>query len=102
MSTTDGRFTDMKTVREAKLDNLVLRLVEKDKLFIRLIIADGARRVQIDGDTADDVWRRLHDEAGKTSPRYFGFDCARARFLQWFRDGFHSERYLRSERNYKV
>jgi hypothetical protein len=101
MSTTDSRFTDMKTVREAKLDNLVLRLVEKDKHFIGVIIADRVRKVQIDGDTADDVWRRLHDEAGKTNPKYFGFDGARARFLHWFKDGFQSQRYLDLERGYK-
>jgi hypothetical protein len=92
----------MKTIREVKLDNLVLRLVERDKLFIGVIIADGIKKVQIDGHVADDVWRRLHDEAGKTNPKYFGFDGARTRFLHWFKGGFHSERYLNLERNYKV
>lgn len=74
----------MKTVREAKLDNLILRLVEKDNLFIGLIIAGEVKKLQIDGTSADDVWRRLHDEAGKTNPKYFGFDGARARFLRFF------------------
>jgi hypothetical protein len=73
----------MKTIREAKLDKLDLRLVENDKLFIGIIIANGTKKVQIEGDSADDVWRRLHDEAGKVNPKYFGFDGARARFLHW-------------------
>jgi hypothetical protein len=92
----------LKSIRQAKLGDMVLRLVEKDGLFIGLIIADGTTKLQIDGNTADDVWRRLHDEAGKTSPKYFGFDGARARFLHWFKGGFHSQRYLHLERNYKV
>lgn len=92
----------MKTVREAKLDKLILRLVEKDKLFIGLIIAGEVKKLQIDGTSADDVWRRLHDEAGKTNPKYFGFDGARGRFLRFFPNGFHSAGYADEERNYKV
>ncbi len=92
----------MKTIREANLGDKVLRLVEKDKLFIGVIIADGVRKAQIDGDDADDVWRRLHDEAAKANPRYFGFDGARARFLHFFPNGFHSAGYAKEERDYKV
>jgi hypothetical protein len=92
----------MKTIREGKLDDLVLRLVEKDKLFIGLVIAGGAKKLQIDGTNADDVWRRLHDEAGKANPKYFGFDGARARFLRFFPNGFHSTGYAEQERDYKV
>src|ERR1700688_1254681 len=92
----------MKTIREGKLDDLVLRLVEKDKLFIGLVIAGGAKKLQIDGTNADDVWRRLHDEAGKANPKYFGFDGARARFLRFFPNGFHSTGYAERERDYKV
>jgi hypothetical protein len=92
----------MKTIREGKLDDLVLRLVEKDKLFIGLIIAGDVKKLQIEGTNADDVWRRLHDEAGKTNPKYFGFDGARARFLRFFPNGFHSAGYAEQERDYKV
>lgn len=92
----------MKTIREAKLDKLVLRLVEKHKLFIGLIFAGDVRKLQIDGTNADDVWRRLHDEAGKTNPKYFGFDGARARFLRFFPNGFQSDGYTKEEREYKV
>jgi hypothetical protein len=92
----------MKTIREKPLNDMILRLVETDKLFIGVIISAGAKKVQIEGVDADDVWRRLHDEASKTNPKYFGFDGARARFLYWFKDGFQSQTYLRQERNYKV
>jgi hypothetical protein len=77
-------------------------LVEKDNLFIGLIIADGAKKTQIDGVVADDVWRRLHDEAAKANPKYFGFDGARARFLHFFPNGFHSAGFAKGERDYKI
>jgi hypothetical protein len=93
----------LRTIREANIDNLVLRLVEKKATFIGLIFAtDGARKAQIEGDSADDVWRRLHDEAGKANPKYFGFDGARARFLRLFPNGFESDDYAYQERDYKV
>ena len=92
----------MKTIREAKLDNLILRLVQKDKVFIGLIFAGGVPKLRIDGAVADDVWRQLHDEAGKANPKYFGFDGARARFLRFFPNGFHSDGYARQERDYKL
>jgi hypothetical protein len=92
----------VKTIREAKLDDLFLRLVEKDKRYIGVIIADRVVKTSLEGDKADDVWRRLHDEAGKANPRYFGFDGARARFLRFFPEGFGSADYFRRERDYKV
>jgi len=92
----------MKTIRTANLDKLSLRLVEKDSAFIGLIFdADGVRKAQIEGADADDVWRRLHDEAGKANPKYFGFDGARARFLRFFPNGFYSANYTERERDYK-
>jgi hypothetical protein len=91
----------MKTIRESKLNDLVLRLVEKDKRFIGVVIADKVK-AQIEGDVVDDVWRRLHDEANKLNPRYIGFSGARNRFLYWFAGGFQSTNYLAAERNYKV
>ena len=92
----------MKTIRTAKLGDLKLRLVEKDKQFIGLVFAGGPAKIQIEGSSADDVWRRLHDEAGKANPKYFGFDGARGRFLHWFKAGFQSSNYLAAERGYKV
>jgi hypothetical protein len=79
-----------------------LRLVEKDKQFIGLVFSGGPAKVRIEGPSADDVWRRLHDEAGKANPKYFGFDGARARFLRFFPNGFHSAGYAGQERDYKI
>jgi hypothetical protein len=67
-----------------------------------IFAVDGVRKAQIEGDVADDVWRRLHDEAGKANPKYFGFDGARARFLRFFPNGFQSADYGHWERNYKI
>jgi hypothetical protein len=92
----------LRRIREARLGDRTLRLVEKDMLFIGIIISDGTIKAQIDGYNADDVWRQLHDEAAKANPRYFGFDGARARFLRFFPNGFHSDGYTNAERNYKV
>lgn len=93
----------MKTIRTGKVGDLSLRLVEKDRAFIGLLFAAGnSKKVQIEGADADDVWRRLHDEAGKANPKYFGFDGARARFLGFFPNGFHSAGYTSAERDYKI
>ena len=51
----------MKTIRTAKLGDLELRLVEKDKQYIGLIFSSRRPKIQIQGSSADDVWRRLHD-----------------------------------------
>ena len=92
----------MKTVREAKLKKAVLRLLEKDKAFIGIVISENKKIAQIEGTDADDVWRRLHDEAGKSGPLYFGYDGARNRFLHFFNSGFQSPNYLQRERRYKL
>lgn len=60
------------TIRNANLGKTALRLVRKDGRFFGL--ANGA--IVVEGDDADDVWRRLHDDAGKGDAKYFGFDEA--------------------------
>lgn len=93
----------MRTIRTGKVGDLSLRLVERDRAFVGQIIGpDGTNKAQIDGADPDDVWRRLHDEAGKANPRYFGFDGARTRFLRFFPNGFYSAGYMSDERNYKI
>jgi hypothetical protein len=92
----------VKTIRNVIVDKLTLRLVEKNGIFVGLIFGPGAKTVQIEGDVAEDVWRRLHNEAAKANPKYFGFDGARARFLHFFPGGFHSDGYVGRERAYKV
>ena len=95
----------MKTIRETKFGTAHLRLVESSKSYTGLVIADGAIKVRISGkpdETADDVWRRLHDEAGTANPQYFGFEGAASRFLQFFEGGFTSPAFVDGERKYKI
>ena len=87
-----------KTIRQGNLGKRTLRLAEKDGKFYGL--ADG--KICAEGDDADRVWLQLHDEAGKSDPRYFGYSGARSRFLKFFPNGFHSDGYANQERNYKL
>lgn len=87
-----------RTIRDGKFGKKELRLVEQDGRFFGLV--DG--KPCTEGEDAEDVWRRLHDDAGKSDPKYFGFDGARNRFLKFFRGGFQSDQYVGAERNYKV
>jgi len=86
------------TVRRGQLGKLSLALVRSEGRFYGM--ADGKQI--LNGEDADEVWRRLYDEAGRGDPRYVGYDGARTRFLHWFEGGFQSERYLTQERDYKV
>lgn len=91
-------MSKVETVRTGKLGKKALRIVRKDGRFFGL--ADGV--ICAEAESADDVWRRLHDEAGRSDPKYFGFDGARARFLRFFPNGFHSAGYVSQERHYKL
>lgn len=86
------------TIRSTKLGKKELRLVRMNGRYFGL--ADGVRCAE--GENADDVWRQLHDDAGKSDPKYFGFDGARKRFLTFFPNGFHSDGYASQERDYKL
>jgi hypothetical protein len=86
------------TVKTGRAGKIELRLAERDHCFFGL--AGG--KILTEGHDADDVWRRLHDELRKASPKYFGFNGARNRFLHFFPNGFHSAGYDREERNYKI
>ncbi|MCY4426441.1 MAG: hypothetical protein OXC05_05365 [Halieaceae bacterium] len=86
------------TIRYGKLGARRLRLVRKGTSFYGM--ADG--KVCTKGNNPDNVWQRLQDDAGKSDPRYFGYEGARARFLQFFPDGFHSDSYVSQERGYKL
>lgn len=70
--------------------------------YVGLVISNGKIKVEIDGGNADDVWRRLHDEAARANPKFFGFDGARGRFLSFFPSGFSSAEYRSAERDYKI
>ncbi len=88
-------------VREATVGNATLRLFKENGAYKGAVIVGNSVRV-LEGPDADDVWRRLHDEAGKANPKYFGFDGARNRFLHFFPNGFQSDGYAGQERDYKV
>ena len=85
------------TIRNATLGRHALRLVQKDGHFYAM--ADG--RVLLQGDDPETVWTKLKSEVGKTDPRYFGFDGARARFLHFFPQGFGPGGFDEVERGYK-
>ena len=87
-----------KTIRHGKLGKRSLRLVEQTGIFYGL--ADGKKCAE--GADAERVWQQLHDEAGKSDPKYFGYTGARSRFLTFFPNGFHSKGYADQERNYKL
>ena len=86
------------TIRYGNLGEKKLRLVRKGNQFYGL--ANG--KICTEGSDADDVWQKLHDDAGKSDPRYFGYDGARARFLKFFPNGFHSEGFASKERTDKL
>ena len=92
----------MKTLKETTLGGATVRLVQIKDGFAGIVIAGNGKNTTIHGDDADDVWRRLCDEAAKSSPSFFGYDGARKRFLRIFHDGFASRGYSEQERGYKV
>lgn len=92
----------MKTIKETRVGKTALRLVDTGKLFVGLAIVGDTTKLRIEGATADEVWTRLHNEIGKTNPKYVGYPGARNRFLHFFPNGFHSNGYEANERDYKV
>ena len=86
------------TIRTGILGKHTLRLVEMDGQFYGL--ADSKQCVE--GSDADEVWRRLYADAGKSDPRYFGYEGARSRFLKFFPNGFRSDGFGSQERTYKL
>lgn len=49
----------MRTIREAKFGRETWRLVDHNGAFAGIVVGG---RVRVDGEDADDVWRRLHDK----------------------------------------
>src|SRR5882724_162023 len=88
-------------IREATVGDAVLRLFKENCVYKGAVIVGKAVKV-VEGSDPDDVWRRMHDEATKSSPKYFGFDGARNRFLHFFPNAFRSSGYAERERDYKV
>lgn len=98
----------MKTIRQDMIGKNTLRLVDTGKGIVGLLIAGGKQLDRIEGTDAAEVWAQLRAAVGKASDAYFGFEGARARFLQFFPDGFRSpafegdERGSYGERGYKL
>jgi hypothetical protein len=92
----------MKTIKETRVDKTLLRLVDTGKLFVGIAIVGDTTKLSVEGATAEEVWSRLHDEVGKTNPKYVGYAGARNRFLHFFPNGFHSNGCEANERDYKV
>lgn len=93
----------MKSVRpDAKVGRNTLRLLQTSTGYVGVIINERGELQKLEGDDPDDLWRRLHDEVGKSSPRYFGFAGAVARFTHFFPAGFEDPGYADQERNYKL
>lgn len=91
----------IKTLRETTFEKLRLRLVKTDIGYTGLVLRDDSTLHKIEGDNEDDVWRRTHDAAAKSTPHYMGFDGAKARFVRIFPGGFGPVFDAR-ERNYKL
>jgi hypothetical protein len=88
-------------IREATVGDAVLRLFKENGVYKGAVVVGKAVKI-VEGPDADDVWRRMHDEVAKSSPKYFGFDGARNRFLHFFPDGYSSIDYPKRERGYKL
>lgn len=88
--------------REAQIGDATVRLVGTGGMYKGIVILGSEIVAREEGPDKDDVWRRLHDAAGRANPHYFGFDGARARFLKFFPNGFQSAGYAGEERDYKV
>jgi|HigsolmetaAR202D_1030399.scaffolds.fasta_scaffold44241_2 hypothetical protein len=91
----------MKTIKETLLKDMVLRVVKQRGAYVGVVISGDKIKARIEGDDPDDVWRRLHNEAAATSPKFHGFGDAKKRFLRIFARGFSSPAYFRQERGYK-
>jgi hypothetical protein len=99
----ERRPGSVKTIREEMRGGLRLRLLEADGGYSGVIISDNKGRLaKMEGGDPLELWRRLENEAARTSNEYIGWGGARARFLRFFPAGLATERYLREERAYKT
>lgn len=91
-----------RTIREQEVGKALIRLLTDGKSYKGIVIRDGLPPEIVEGASEDEVWSLLHTETARLNPHYFGFDGARQRFLRFFPEGFHSDRYADYERNYKL
>ena len=92
----------IRTLKEADLGkDRRIRLLTDGAAFIGLVIIKGKEAGRLHGESADDVWRSLHDEAARHLPGFHGWDGARTRFTRLFPNGFADPSFHERERNYK-
>lgn len=94
----------MKTVREEKAGDFILRLLCSPMGEHKGIVVKpkGGTLGPFAGPDADTVWTRLQNEAARANGAYIGFDAARLRFESFFPDGFTDVQYMADERTYKL
>ena len=92
----------VKTIRTGKVGSATLRLVQTDEAFVGIINDGGKTIAEEKGSDADEVWRLLQTQFSKAGKEWFGYDGARARFLECFPGGFGSDAFLDGERFYKL
>lgn len=93
----------MKTIHEEETGSFRLRILDRHGAFTGLIFDhENTRKLQIDGNTPQEVLRRLRDELARLNQHYVGFSGARARFLQRFPEGFQARAYAAHEYDYKI
>ena len=92
----------MKTIREDRRGNRLLRLVKTATGYSGTILTGRNRTPPIDSEDADEVWGRLERQLAEINTDYFGFRGARIRFRGVSQEGFSDPAYLTNERNYKL
>ncbi|MEY4250031.1 MAG: hypothetical protein RJA87_1664 [Pseudomonadota bacterium] len=108
----------LKTIREEKAGKALLRLVQTNSGFVAIAIEGGATTLRKDGASADEAWDALQMALPMAGPGgrpragpvgrpgigsgWYGYDGARARFLEHFPGGFLSTDYVDRERTYKL
>jgi len=92
----------MKTLREATIGKIRLRLVETGSGFVAVAHEGSTELLRISDADGDAAWNDLMTKVRRGGPNWFGLAGARARFLHWFAGGFASPAYLVAERDYKL
>lgn len=97
-----GSGAGLKTIRNEIVGKATLRVVDTGGHYVGLLISDGKQKARVDGEDPDEVWQDLRSQLGRASDAYFGYDGARSRFRHFFPDGFQSQAFEDSERQYKL
>lgn len=85
-----------------KLGNKVIKWKQNDdRTFSGGVVSNGKMSELIHDENEERLLTRLHNEAGKLEPSYFGMDGAIARFCEFMPGGFKGQ-IVEKERDYKV